>query len=305
MLAPMAGVTDLAFRETIREISPDVLMFSEMVSAKAMSYGDKNTYGLIRTSPADKPLLSIQIFGHEPSVMAESAKKIEDMGFSYLDINCGCPAPKIVKNGDGAALLKNPGLIYEIVSRVRKAVGMTLSAKLRTGCGAGRINVAECARLVEEAGADFVTVHGRTREMQYSGTADLAHIKMAKDAVSIPVVGNGDVDGHGRWLDMLEGTGCDGVMAGRAALSNPYLFECIKNPNFTFTKQEKIAALLKLAERMAIYGKNPFKEARPRILWYLKGYKNSKLYKEKAVLVNSLADIRSLADEILADNNVY
>jgi tRNA-dihydrouridine synthase B len=305
ILAPMAGITDLAFRETIRGISPNVLMFSEMVSAKAMSYNDKNTFELLKTTKLDKPSLSIQLFGHEPEIIAESAKKIETLGYSYIDINCGCPAPKIVKNGDGSALLKNPRLIYEIVSQTKKAVKIPLSVKLRTGYDSHSVNVVECALLAEAAGADFLTVHGRTRDMQYSGKAGLNYIKAVKDAIKIPVIGNGDVTSLESYKNMLEKTGCDGVMLGRAALSNPFIFENIKNPNKIFTKSDKMNTLKTLIYKMCEYNKNPVKEARARILWYLKGYKNAKFYKEKAAKVMNLADTLNLIEDIAADNNVY
>jgi tRNA-dihydrouridine synthase B len=304
-LAPMAGITDLAFRETIRGISPGVLMFSEMVSAKAMSYNDKNTFELLKTTETDRPGLFIQLFGHEPEIIAESAKKTEALGYSGIDINCGCPAPKIVKNGDGSALLKNPRLIYEIVSQTRKAVKIPLSVKLRTGYDSHSVNAVECALIAEAAGADFLTVHGRTRDMQYSGKTDLSRIKAAKDAVKIPVIGNGDVTNSESHRNMLEKTDCDGVMIGRAALSNPFVFENIKNPDKIFTKSDKMNTLKTLIYKMCEYNKNPVKEARARILWYLKGFKNAKFYKEKAAKVMSPADILKLIESVAEDNNVY
>ena len=175
ILAPMAGVTDLAFREIAREQGA-FFCVSEMISAKALTYQDKHTFDLLKTSKEDSPL-SVQLFGHEPQVLFEAVKQIEDMGFSMIDLNAGCPAPKIVKNSDGSALMQQPKLLFEMVSAMRKATELPLSVKLRIGFDSEHKNVVECAKLCEEAGADFLTVHGRTREMQYSGVADLAYIK--------------------------------------------------------------------------------------------------------------------------------
>ena len=303
MLAPMAGITDLAFREIVRERQHSMLCFSEMISAKALSYNDKNTYELLKTSKLDGPL-AIQLFGHEPDIMAESAKKIEDMGFSMIDINCGCPAPKIVKNGDGSALMKNPELIHQIVSKIRRSVASSISVKLRLGFDPESINVSECARLCEEAGADFITIHGRTRDMQYSGKADLTHIKEVKSKISIPVIGNGDVCDNISCQNMLLNTNCDGIMIGRAALGNPFIFETIKNPNAIIQKKEKMETFYRQALKMCENKHNAIKESRMHFLWYLKGYKNAKFYKEKASKVLTIQDVEGLVSEIIMDDNV-
>ncbi len=303
ILAPMAGVTDLAYREIAREQGA-FLAVSEMISAKALTYRDKHTYDLLKTSPEDTPL-SVQLFGHEPEVLSEAVKQIEDMGFSMIDLNSGCPAPKIVKNGDGSALMQNPKLLYEIVSAMRKATDLPLSVKLRIGFDGEHKNVVECAKLCEEAGADYLAVHGRTREMQYSGVADLSYIKAVKDAVAIPVIGNGDVSDRDSYLRMKEQTGCDGVMIGRAALGNPFVFDLVKNPDRVISKEEKMDVLYRQIEKMCATKKNAIKEARCHILWYLKGFHNAKAYKLKVANLLTLPDVRAYIDEILADETVY
>jgi nifR3 family TIM-barrel protein len=304
ILAPMAGLTDLAFREICREQAKiPLLAFTEMVSAKALHYKDKNTFEILKTSKQDTPL-SVQLFGSEVDIMADGARVIEALGFSMIDFNCGCPAPKIVKNGEGSALMRNPKLIFDIVSAMRKATKLPLSVKMRLGFDGDNTNVLEVAKLCEDAGCDFVTIHARTRDMFYSGQADYSFIKKVKENLSIPVIGNGDVVDFESYNRMKAETNCDGVMIGRATLGNPFIFEKIKNFNKIISKFEKMEILLKQVEKMCEYKENGIKEARTHILWYLKNLKGAKKYKVIAGKVNNILDVKNLIKEILNDEKI-
>jgi nifR3 family TIM-barrel protein len=304
ILAPMAGLTDLAFREICREQSTQPLLgFTEMVSAKALHYKDKKTFELLKTSKLDTPL-SVQLFGSQVDIMAEGARMIEDLGFSMIDFNCGCPAPKIVKNGEGSALMQNPKLIFDIVSAMRKATKLPLSVKMRIGYDWDHANVLEVAKLCEDAGCDFVTIHARTRDMFYSGQADYRYIKKVKEALSIPVIGNGDVVDFESYQKMKAETNCDAVMIGRASLGNPFIFEKIKHSNKIVTKFEKMEILLKQVEKMCEYKENGIKEARTHILWYLKNLVGAKKYKVMAGKVLKHSDVKNLVEEILSDEKI-
>lgn len=275
-LAPMAGVTDLAFRLMCKKWGAG-LVFSEMISAKALHYNDKKTLALLETHPDESPL-AVQIFGSDPDIMAESAKKLEDMGVKLLDINFGCPAPKITGNGEGSALLKEPQKIADIAKAVCRSVSIPVMCKMRVGYD-DFIDVASYARLIEDSGAAALTVHGRTRKMFYSGLADRTKIADAKRSVSIPVIGNGDIVDAKSALDMFSQTGCDAVMIGRGAQGNPFIFKEINElmetgevkTHITQTQRleymkEHIDLLIKLkGEYVGI------REARKHIAWYTKG----------------------------------
>ena len=222
ILGPMAGVTDLPFRLLCRRQGAGLLCM-EMVSAKAIMYHNKNTESLLEIHPEETPV-SLQLFGSDPQILSEMAKYIEERPFSILDINMGCPVPKVVKNGEGSALMKEPKLVYDIVSSVVKAIKKPVTVKIRKGFDDAHVNAVEIARIAEEAGAAAVAVHGRTREQYYSGKADWDIIRQVKEAVSIPVIGNGDVTSPQKADEMVRQTGCDGVMIARGAQGNPWIF---------------------------------------------------------------------------------
>lgn len=297
-LAPMAGVTDLTFRLICKEFGADMLT-TEMVSAKGLYYKDKKTATLMKLCEAEKPS-AIQIFGSDADIMAEIAPQVEAQGAAAVDINMGCPMPKIVNNGDGSALMKNPALAGEIVRKVKDSVKIPVTVKIRKGWD--KETAPEFAKVLEASGADMITVHGRTREEFYQGVADWGTIKRVKDSVKIPVIGNGDIKSGADAKRIMEETGCDGVMIGRSSQGNPFIFRQVKEyfekGEITYfpTNREKLEMALihatKLCEDKGEY--RGIKEARKHIAWYIKGIPHSNELKAKVFTVNTLTDVQNL-----------
>ncbi len=276
-LAPMAGVTDKAFRMITKPFGP-ALMYTEMVSGKGLFYKSKKTADLLEADPEEKPV-GAQLFGHEPEILSEIASKALEYGAQLIDINMGCPAPKIVNNGDGSALSKNPKLAGEIVAAVCRVVSVPVTVKIRKGWDDDTINAVEMAKIAEENGASAITVHGRTSRQFYSGEADLDIIKAVKDAVSVPVIGNGDIVDEESAKRMLDYTGCNGIMIGRGAEGNPWIFQQVLHYLKTGEKLPKPdiktrAAKMEEHLRLLVKFKGEYRgiqEARKHIGWYIKG----------------------------------
>lgn len=277
VLAPMAGVTDLAFRLLVKEMGCG-LVYSEMVSNKGLLYKNANTEDLLALDPRERPI-AMQIFGSDPESMAEAARIVAAAGADIIDINMGCPTPKIVKNGDGAALMLKPTLAYSIMRKVTRAVDIPVTVKFRKGWDDKWVNAVEIAKLAEQAGIAAVAVHGRTREQFYAGRADLSIIKAVKESIRIPVIGNGDVRSPEDAKHMLEYTGCDGVMIGRAAEGNPWIFRQV----LSFLADGKLQEPPSPAERLAVIERHlemlisykgdyiGVREMRKHGAWYTKG----------------------------------
>lgn len=300
VLAPMAGVTDLPFRKLCKEQGAGLICM-EMVSAKAISFHNKNTEALMEIDKCENPV-SMQLFGSEPELMARVAAEIEERPFDILDINMGCPVPKVVNNGEGSALLKNPELIVKIVKSVSSAIKKPLTVKVRIGFENEQVDIADIAKRVEDAGAAAIAVHGRTRQQYYSGTADWDAIRRVKEAVSIPVIGNGDVDSPEKAEALIKETGCDGVMVGRATRGNPWIF---RELNHYFETGEKLARpsveevreMILRHARMQIDLKGEFtgiREMRKHVAWYTAGMRHSAALRRETNLVSSYEELEQL-----------
>lgn len=300
ILGPMAGVTDLPFRLLCKEQGAG-LVCMEMVSAKGILYNNKNTEVLLEIHPEEMPS-SLQLFGSDPKIMSEMAKRIEDRPFAIMDINMGCPVPKVVRNGEGSALMKNPKLVYEIVSAMVKAISKPVTVKIRKGFDDTCINAVEIAKIIEEAGASAVAVHGRTREQYYSGKADWDIIRKVKEAVSIPVIGNGDVTSGEKALAMMKETGCDGVMIARGAQGNPWIFSELLEYEKTGSMPERpqldeIKKTMLRHAQLQIQYKGDYigiREMRKHVSWYTKGLHGSAHLREEINKVESYEELETL-----------
>ena len=306
VLAPMAGITDLPFRLLCKEQGAG-LLYTEMVSAKAISYHNRNTVSLMETDPKEHPV-ALQLFGSEPELMGEVAKSIEDQPFDILDINMGCPVPKVVNNGEGSALLKDPPLIREIIKAVSGAVRKPVTAKMRIGFEGADVDPVEIARIMEDAGAAAIAVHGRTRQQYYSGRADWETIRRIKEAVSVPVIGNGDVDSPEKAEAMFRETGCDAVMIGRAVRGNPWIFremnhyfatgELLPGPSLEELKEEILRHARMQIEKKGEY--TGIREMRKHVAWYTAGMRHSAGIRRESNLISSYGELERLLERFNA-----
>ena len=301
ILAPMAGVCDLPFRLLCKEKGA-AMVCTEMVSAKAIYYNNKNTKELLTIDKNEGPV-SLQLFGSEPKLMAEMAKRIEEIPFDILDFNMGCPVPKVVNNGEGSALMKNPVLAGHIIEAMVNAISKPVTVKIRAGFDAEHINAVEIAKIAENSGAAAITVHARTREQYYSGKADREIIRLVKETVTIPVIGNGDIDCYESAKHMLEYTGCDGVAIGRGAEGNPWIFEELnaKYAGLDYNKPslEEVKEMIMRHARMLIDYKGEYigiREMRKHAAWYTAGFKGASKLRGR---LNEASSIESLEEIIM------
>ena len=303
ILGPMAGVTDLPFRLLCKEQGCG-LLYTEMVSAKAILYGNKNTYELMQTDDNEHPL-ALQLFGSDPDIMAKIAGRVEDGPYDIIDINMGCPVPKIVNNKEGSALLTDPKLAEQILKKVVRSVNKPVTVKIRIGFDKEHINAVEMSKIAEQSGVSAIAVHGRTREQYYSGKANWDVIRQVKESVLIPVIGNGDVASPMDAKRMIDLTGCDGIMVGRAARGNPWIFREIEHflstgeqiPRPTIDEIKKM--ILKHAKLLITY-KGEFtgiREMRKHVAWYTGGLPHSAALRNLVNQVESYEQLQLLIEE--------
>lgn len=302
ILAPMAGITDLPFRIICKKYGNPGLVCTEMVSSKALFYNDEKTKKLLNTQEEKRPV-SFQIFGSDPEIMGKATKMISEDA-DIIDINMGCPAPKVVKNGDGSKLLLSPDLVKNIVTNVVKNTNKPVTVKLRKGWDKENVNAEEIAKIIETAGASAITIHGRTREEYYSGHVDLDIIKRVKECVNIPVIGNGDIKNSEDVKRMIEYTNVDGVMIGRSNLGNPWLIgniinELNGNVQNEISKEQKLN-IIKEHLKLAIKEKGEYiaiREMRKHICWYIKNLKDSSSMREKINRIEKVDELVACLEE--------
>lgn len=300
-LAPMAGVTDLAFRQIVRQYSPG-LTFTEMASSKAMEFGSEKTEKLLSMLDDERPSVA-QIFGSSVETIKNMILKLnEDDRIDIIDINMGCPAPKLVKNGDGAGLLLNLDNVKNILEEAVKVSKKPITVKTRKGFNDDTITAVKVAQIAEAAGVAMITVHGRTREEYYSGYADLDIIKKVKESVSIPVIGNGDVVDIESAIHMFEYTGCDGIMIARGSLGNPWIFKSvIEGKEYIPSNHEKLEVILKHMDYACKYDGEKLSrlKLRKHLAWYLKGIENGSKYRDMINKSESIEEMKNIVREAL------
>ncbi len=304
VLAPMASVSDTAYRLLNKNFGAS-LVYSEMVSAKAVTYMDKKTFELCKILPQERPF-ALQLFGNDPQTMAIAAKMCMQFSPDIIDINMGCPVPKVAGNGCGSALMKNPQLAAKIVKACKEAVSIPITAKIRAGWDENSINAVETAQTLEEAGVDAIAVHGRTKSQMYSGKSDINIIKAVKQAVSVPIIGNGDVKSAENCIDMYEKTGCDLVMVARGSYGNPWIFQNIeqamlKKPIYTPTLEQRLETMLwHFSKIIEFKGEaRGMHEARKHAAWYITGMAGAAKFRARCYTLSSYAQAKELADEYL------
>ncbi len=309
ILAPMAGITDLPFRLLCKEHGVGLICM-EMISAKAVLYNNKNTEQLLRIEEKECPV-SMQLFGSEPEIVSQIAARLEDRPFSFLDINMGCPVPKVVNNGEGSALMKNPKLAAEIVRQTVKSISKPVTVKIRKGFDDNSINAVEIAKYLEDAGASAIAVHGRTRTQYYSGNADWDIIRKVKEAVTIPVIGNGDIVDGPSAKEIMDCTGCDGIMIGRACRGNPWIFSQIK----AYLEDGKVIQKPSLKELKSMIMRHAqlmvdikgqytgMHEMRKHVAWYTAGYPHSAQVRRLTNEIESIEDLAHLLEKLDSEHS--